>query len=278
MLKVPTLEGRFSRRIMEERLQAFLHYINSHVLHHGGTLDAITHKNFFSALGHDFLAVLHFDVAMIVLVGVLLSALAICNRKKIRQIPHGMGMALELYVRFIRDELVYPNFGGAEHGRKFVPFFCTIFLFIMLANLLGLVPLFTCATGNINTTAALALIFFFMALWSTFRGGGLIGFKHAFLPSGLPIAMRPFMFLMEVVSFGTRTFALAIRLFANMLGGHIVLYAMVSLTAIFGAIATPSLLVAVALYIFEVFVACLQAYVFTMLASIFTGMMVHPQH
>ena len=63
-----------------------------------------------------------------------------------------------------------------------------------------------------------------------------------------------------------------------MLGGHIVLYAMISLTAIFGAIALPSLLVAVGLYFFEVFVACLQAYVFTMLAAIFTGMMVHPQH
>ena len=86
------------------------------------------------------------------------------------------------------------------------------------------------------------------------------------------------MFTMEAVSLFARTFALAMRLFANMLGGHVVLYAMVSLTAIFGAVAAPSLAVAACLYLFEVFVAFLQAYVFTVLAAIFIGMMVHPQH
>jgi heat-inducible transcriptional repressor len=82
----------------------------------------------------------------------------------------------------------------------------------------------------------------------------------------------------EIMHIDSRTFALTMRLFANMLGGHVVLYAMVSLTAIFGAMAAPSLAVAICLYLFEVFVAFLQAYVFTMLSAIFIGMMVHPQH
>ena len=263
---------------MEERLLAFLEYINEDVLHHWGSLDALTHRDWFASLGHNFLAIWHYDWVMIALVTLLLALLAVFARKTVRRIPHGAGVALELYVRFIRDAMVYPNFGGPTNGRPFVPFFCTIFLFIMLANLIGLIPLFTCATGNVNVTAALSLLFLGFAVWSTLRAGGLVGMKHALLPGGLPWPMRPFMFLMETVSLCTRTFALAIRLFANMLGGHIVLYAMISLTAIFGAIALPSLLVAVGLYFFEVFVACLQAYVFTMLAAIFTGMMVHPQH
>lgn len=263
---------------MEEKLQAFLEYINEDVLHHWGSLDALTHRDWLESLGHNFFAIWHYDAVMIVLVAVLLGLLALLGRKAVRRIPHGLGVALELYVRFIRDGMVYPNFGGAENGRPFVPFFCSVFLFVMVANLIGLIPLFTCATGNVNVTAALALTFLGFAVWSTLRGGGFPGLKHALLPGGLPMPMRPFMFFMETVSLCTRTFALAIRLFANMLGGHIVLYAMISLTAIFGAVAVPSLLVAVGLYFFEVFVACLQAYVFTMLAAIFTGMMVHPQH
>ncbi len=247
-----------------DKLEAFLKYVDHHVMHHWGSWS--------------FLGVWHFDAVMMGLLTLILCTIAIVNRKKISQVPHGFAMALELYVKFIRDEMVYPNFGGAAHGRKFVPFFCSIFLFIMVANLLGLFPLFSTVTGNVNVTAAIALIFFFTALFATARAGGVIAFKHAFLPAGLPLAMRPFIFFMEIVSFCTRTFALAMRLFANMLGGHIVLYAMVGMTAIFGMIATPSILIALALYFFETFVACLQAYVFTMLAAIFMGMMVHPQH
>ena len=265
-------------RHMEAKLAAFLEYVNHHVLNHSGALDAITHRDWLQTLGHDILTVFHFDSFMIVLVTALLLILAVTCRKSVGRIPKKAGILLETYVLFIRDAVVYPNFGGAEYGRKFVPFFCTIFLFILLLNLTGLVPLFTCASGNVNVTAALALIYLSVALFSVFRMGGMKGFVHALLPSGLPGPMKPFMFLMEIVSLCARTFALTMRLFANMLGGHVVLYAMVSLTAIFGAVASPSLAVAICLYLFETFVACLQAYVFTVLSAIFIGMMVHPQH
>lgn len=263
---------------MEEKLSAFLNYVEHHVMHHWGALDAVTHKNWLSALGHDVLAVFHFDATMLALVTALLCLVAWVGRKRIGRVPSGFGVMLERYLLFIRDEVVYPNFGGAEHGRRFVPFFCSIFLFILLANLLGLVPLFTCATGNVSVTAGFATIFLGFALFATLRQGGGRALVHALLPSGLPGSMRPIMFTMEAVSLFARTFALAMRLFANMLGGHVVLYAMVSLTAIFGAVAAPSLAVAACLYLFEVFVAFLQAYVFTVLAAIFIGMMVHPQH
>lgn len=266
---------------MQEKLNAFLEYVDHHVMHHGGSLDALAHKTWLedlTILGHDLLAVFHFDEFMVVLVALLLIALAWKGRKAIGRIPCGFGVLIEKYLLFIRDDIVYPNFGGAEHGRRFVPFFCSIFLFIMLSNLLGLVPLFTCSTGNLNVTGALATTFLGMALWGTLRQGGAHALIHALLPSGLPGPMRPIMFLMEVISLFSRTFALMMRLFANMLGGHVVLYAMVSLTAIFGAMAAPSLAVAVCLYLFEVFVALLQAYVFTTLSAIFIGMMVHPQH
>ena len=177
-----------------------------------------------------------------------------------------------------RNWLSSANFGGAAYGRRYVPFFCSIFLFILLANLLGLIPLFTTATGNVSVTAGLATIFLGMAIFATLRQGGGRALVHALLPGGLPGPMKPMMFLMEVVSLLARTFALTMRLFANMLGGHVVLYAMISLTAILGAAALPSLAVAICIYLFEVFVACLQAYVFTVLSAIFIGMMVHPQH
>ncbi|MEG1552436.1 MAG: F0F1 ATP synthase subunit A [Kiritimatiellia bacterium] len=262
---------------MQEKLEAFLEFVQKDVLHHWGTLDAITHKNWLSDLGHDTLAIFHFDATMLIVLTLLLCILAFVGRRQIGQLPRGFGIVLEKYVLFIRDEMVYPNFGG-KAGKKYVPYFCTTFIFILMANLLGLIPVFTCATGNINVTAALALIFLSVALTVTVRAGGVKGFISAFVPGGLPKAMRPLMFVMEIVSLLTRTFALTIRLFANMMGGHIVLYSMISLTAIVGAVATPSILIAVCLYFLEVFVAFLQAYVFTMLATIFTGMMVHPEH
>lgn len=266
---------------MQEKLNAFLEYVDHHVMHHGGSLDALTHKTFLEdleILGHDILAIFHFDETMVVLVALLLGTLAWFGRKTIGRIPKGLGTLLEKYVLFIRDDIVYPNFGGAAYGRGFVPFFCSIFLFILLSNVLGLIPLFTCSTGNVNITMALATIFLGVSLWGTLRQGGAHALVHALLPAGLPGPMKPVMFIMEVISLFSRTFALTMRLFANMLGGHVVLYAMVSLTAIFGAIAAPSLAVAICLYLFEVFVAFLQAYVFTMLSAIFIGMMVHPQH
>lgn len=266
---------------MEEKLQAFLDYVDHHVLHHWGHLDALSHKSLLEdmgIIGKDILAILHFDASMLVLTALLMCLICWLARKRIGRIPTGFGVLMERYLIFIRDGIVYPNFGGEKHGRAFVPFFCSIFLFILISNVLGLIPLFTCSTGNVSVTTGLSTIFLGFAVWGTLRQGGGRALVHALLPSGLPGPMCPIMFLLEIVSLLARTFALSMRLFANMLGGHVVLYAMLSLTAILGAAALPSLAIAIALYLFETFVACLQAYVFTTLSAIFIGMMVHPQH
>ncbi len=263
---------------MQERLEAFRMYVEHHVLHHWGTMDAVTHSDWLSSLGHNALAIFHFDAVMVFVVVAVLALLGVCARRSIGRVPRGLGLLMEKFVIFIRDEMVEPNFGGKGQGRGFIPFFCTLFLFILVANLLGLIPLFSCATGNINVTGALAVIFFALALGATVRHGGARGLFQAFMPKGLPGPLGPIMFVMEIVSFFTRTGALMIRLFANMMGGHIMLYIMAAMTAIVGLYAAPTVLVASCLYFFELFVACLQAYVFTMLAAVFIGMMVHPQH
>ncbi len=264
---------------MQERLAEFQAYVNHHVLHHWGTPDASTHADWLSSLGQQGLAIFHFDAIMLIIIALLLCAMAFWARKRIGRIPSGFGLLMEKFLIFIRDEMVEPNFGGHKGaGRKFIPFFCTLFVFILLANLLGLIPIFSCATGNVNVTGALSLIFFAVALGATVRAGGAKGLFKAFMPAGLPGPMKPIMFVMEIISFFSRTIALMIRLFANMMGGHIMLYMFAAMTAIVGWYACPTVLVATLLYFFELFVACLQAYVFTMLAAVFIGMMVHPQH
>jgi F-type H+-transporting ATPase subunit a len=184
---------------------------------------------------------------------------------------------LEAYVLFIRNHIVYENFGEKE-GRRFVSFFCTLFIFILTANLLGLIPLFSTATGNVNVTAALAAIFMVLSLGTVVKLHGVRGLKAAFVPAGLPRALLGPMAAMEVVSFISRVFALCIRLFANMMAGHMVIYSMTGMVVMFGWVAFPALLMAAAMYLFELFMAFLQAYVFTLLSAIFMNMMINPEH
>lgn len=250
-------------------------FIDHHVMNHSGSPEAWN----LPFLHIDFLEWFHYDSVVLFVVAALLVALAFWVRSNMRPggVPRGVAALAERYVIYIRDEIVYANF-GVEKGRAFVPFFCTTFLFLLTANLLGLVPLFTTVTGNLGVTAAFALIFFGTSLFSVLRFGGLHGLKAAFLPSGLPLALRPVMLFIEALSFCTRAFALAMRLFANMMGGHIVLYSILGLSLIMGWQASPSFLLGLGLYLFEVFVGVFQAYVFTLLSAIFMGMMVNPQH
>jgi len=220
-----------------------------------------------------------YDSIMLGVVLLLLLAVGVAVRRSYGRgpIPRGFTSVIEAYVLFVRNNIVYENFGEKE-GKRFVSFFCTLFIFILISNLLGLFPLFSTATGNINVTAALALIFMVLSLGAVLQRRGFHGLKAAFVPGGIPGALTGPMFVMEVISFFSRVFALCIRLFANMLAGHMVIYSMVGLMAVFGWVACPALLMAVAMYFFEVFVAFLQAYIFTLLSAIFMNMMVNPEH
>jgi F-type H+-transporting ATPase subunit a len=167
---------------------------------------------------------------------------------------------------------------GKEVGQRFLSFFCTLFIFILCGNLLGLVPLFSAVTGNVSVTAGLATIFLGVCLYAAIRLRGVKGLLLAFVPHGLPGWLLPMMVVLEIISFFSRIFALTIRLFCNMLAGHIVIYSLLGMTIIYGWVGAPAVGVAVVMYFFELFVAFLQAYIFTLLSAIFINIMVNPEH
>jgi F-type H+-transporting ATPase subunit a len=186
-------------------------------------------------------------------------------------------------VLYMRNEVILPNVG--HHGDGFVPFLLTIFFFILAANLLGLFPYMSTATGNISVTATLAIITFITIEVAGMRalGAGYIN-TIIFWPKDMPIAMRVPMSLVlspvELIGKITKPVALAIRLFANMTAGHIVVLALVGLIFTFGSwVVTPApLAMAVAIMFLELMVAFLQAFIFTLLASVFIGLVRESHH
>jgi len=208
---------------------------------------------------------------------------AIMLAQKTSMIPKGAFRFLfeELY-HFIRDEMVYPTM-GKDHGRRLLPFFLTIFSFILTLNLLGMVPIPViggAATSNLGFTLSLAAAVLALSI-----GGGLIlngpmGFVKSFVPSGLPFVLIPVIFALEVFGFFIKHTVLAVRLFANMIAGHMVVGAFIGLIFLFHSIWMAGVSIPLALFIsfIELLVAFLQAYVFTLLAVLFVGSTVHPDH
>ena len=210
-------------------------------------------------------------VASLVLVIVAVLAARIQKRGAGR-----LSHAAEMVVLFVRDELAIPNIG--HDGAQYVPYLLSTFLFILFCNLLGLVPFGAATTGNISVTAALALMSFFMMQMSGIREYGVVGhFKHL-VPAGVPVWMMPIMIPVELIGMVAKPFALCIRLFANMMGGHVVILSLLGLIFIMGSWFVVPISVSFVLFIniLELLVAFIQAYIFTMLTSLFIGMSVHP--
>jgi F-type H+-transporting ATPase subunit a len=191
------------------------------------------------------------------------------------------------WVLFIRDEMVMPLL-GEEKGKALLPYFLFVFFFIAFMNLLGLVPGGATATASIFVTAALALTTFGLMIGGGMMEQGPAAFWKNLIPHGLPGFLVPLMFVIEVVGLLVKPFALMIRLFANLTGGHLVVYSFMGLIFYFAivkqagdaswAIATPWVGLAVFIMIIESFVALLQAYIFTYLSILFVGMCLHPEH
>lgn len=182
---------------------------------------------------------------------------------------------IESLTVFVRDEIVLPNMG--EEGRPFLPYFLSIFFFVLFMNLLGMVPGSSTATGNISVTASLALCTLFMINVAGVRAHGVGGYVKSLVPHGMPVWLLPLMYPIELLGLLTKTFALSIRLFANMIAGHIVILAFLALIFLFGKLWVAPLSVTAALGIsfLELFVAFLQAYIFTLLSAIFVGSAIH---
>lgn len=196
-------------------------------------------------------------------------------------IPTGIGRVLEPLVLYVRDEIARPNI-GEKHYRKFMGFLLTVFFFIWVLNLLGLTPLGFNVTGQIAVTVCLALFTFFIVQFS----GNKDYWKHIFWMPGVPVPMKIILAPIEVLGMLTKPFSLLIRLYANMTAGHFVVMSlialMITLKAQFGAFGSTgiSMLLALFISVIEILVAFLQAFIFTMLSSLFIGMAVeeHDHH
>lgn len=196
---------------------------------------------------------------------------------------------------WIRDEMVYAVM-GKEEGRAFVPLFLFTFFFITFQNVIGLVPssghhfpaaIYT-ATGTPYVTGALAAVTLLLMLGLGIKKNGVFGFFKGLVPHGLPLPLIPIMFLIEIISLLVKPFALTIRLFANMLAGHLVIASAIALVFLFakmqgGAITSyltvlPCVGMAIFIYIIEAFVTLLQAYIFTFLSINFVYQSIHQDH
>lgn len=173
---------------------------------------------------------------------------------------------------------------AGPEGMRFFPFVFSLFTFILFCNMFGMVPYFFTVTSHIFVTATLALLVFFTVIGFGFYKNG-IGFLKLFVPSGVPAPLLPMIIAIEVISFLSRPISLSVRLFANMLAGHITLKVfagfVVSLSA-FGFVgvvgAVLPLLLTIALTALEILVAFLQAYVFAILTCMYLNDALHPSH
>jgi F-type H+-transporting ATPase subunit a len=219
-------------------------------------------------------------IALTLLVWILTSA---AKRYKtgqgINSAPKGMQNAIEPVVTFIRDEVAKPNIG--HQYKKYMPFLLTVFFFILINNIFGLIPGSANVTGNIAFTAVLGVISFIIITLS----GNKHYWGHIFNPP-VPFGIKFIMVPVEILSIFTKPFALIIRLFANMLAGHILIICLISLIFIFGSLgkaigwgfAPVSIAFSVFIFMIEVLVAFIQAFIFTNLTAVFIGQATEDHH
>ena len=233
---------------------------------------------------------LHFTkfMALELLGAVLLAVffIGLANHVRQKETPKGrLWNALETMLLFLRDEVARPAIGhGAD---KYLPFLWTMFFFVLICNLLGMVPWLGSPTGALATTGALALLTFGRVIMAGSKEMGVVGFWKNQVPHmDLPAALFPLkigIFFIEVLGLLIKHFVLAVRLLANMMAGHLVLAVLIAFigaawnlpSGLMGTVTIASLLGATALSLLELFVAFLQAYIFTFLSALFIGSAVH---
>ena len=268
-----------------------------------------------SIAGIDFSVTKHVLMLWIV-ASVLFLVITVTVRKFLRQdrpVPAGFMTVIEIIVEFVRDSIVEPNV-GRKWTRTWTPVLLTLGLFILTANLIGIIPIFdvvglvnhavhtpeesffaqvvhggATVTGNFNVTAALATISFFLIIIAGARAHGFVKHFRNLVPGGVPVFVYPILIPIEIMGMFVRPFALMARLAANMTGGHIAVLAIISFVFIFAqqfsavvGIAVGAFLsvpLAVGISALEAIVVVpVQAYVFTLLTAVFIGMAIHAHH
>lgn len=216
-------------------------------------------------------------VSMLFVSGLLLFMfISLANSYKKGPIPTGFGRVLEPLVIFIRDEIAIPNIGEHKY-RKYMGFLLTVFFFIWLLNLLGMTPLGINVTGNIAVTVCLALFTYVITQFSANKDY----WKHIFWMPGVPVPMKIILAPIELLGTLTKPFALLIRLFANITAGHVVIMSLIAMIFVGKNLAADlpiSLGLTLFISVIEILVAFLQAFIFTMLSSLFIGMAVQDHH
>jgi len=189
--------------------------------------------------------------------------------------PTGVQSFLEPLILFVRDDIVIEQI-GEEKADRFMPFLLTVFFFVWINNLIGLIPFFpggSNVSGNIAFTSVLAIVTFFLTILS----GSKTYWKDIFATPGVPAPVRVILIPIEIVGMFTKPFALMVRLFANITAGHIVILSLTSLVFILKTVYVSPVSVFLTLFMFmlELLVGLLQAYIFTLLSALFIGMAVH---
>jgi F-type H+-transporting ATPase subunit a len=220
-----------------------------------------------------------FSMLMSVIILFLLFSAVARSYNKNKMAPKGLAGFLEPLVLFVRDDIAIPNIGKKNYA-KYMPYLLTIFFFIWINNLIGLIPFFPFSsnlTGNIYFTFVMAMITFIITTLSANK----YYWAHIFKPP-VPVALYPIMWPVEIIGMFTKPFALMIRLFANIAAGHIIILSLIALIYIFKtpAIAPVSGIFVLFMSVLEMLVAALQAYVFTLLSALFIGQAVeeHDHH
>ena len=229
---------------------------------------------------------------LLIIVGVVMIAGFMLVAMRARTgVPGGFTSLVEVGLVWVRDEIVYPWL-GEERGRKYLYFFWTLFFFILVNNVLGLLPwpanpYGKTATGNISVTMALATVTFLMVQVSGMKQHGLAGYWKNLIPPGIPKALVPLLALVEFIGLFTKPFALTVRLFANMTAGHAIVAVLVvglwgitnfSNPAIGGLTTISAFAFILFIMLFETLVALIQAYIFTTLTAIFISLAVAEEH
>ena len=263
--KVVESSGKFYKldhgKIYETNSEGYISYNDSGKITNAMPLDLSITKSVFS----------------IFLVSLLMFFLFTSLAKSYKEnnlIAKGAGRFFEPIVILIRDEIAIPSIGEEKH-KRYMAFLLTVFFFIWFLNLLGLSPLGVNVTGNIAVTFGLALITFLI----TNLTANKTYWKHIFWMPGVPVWLKPLLAPIELLGVFIKPFSLMIRLYANILAGHIVLYSLIGLIFIFKNLVGSSLSLVLVFFIsmIEILVALLQAYIFTLLSALYFGFAVQEE-
>ncbi len=221
------------------------------------------------------------NVASMILSALLLLFLLVKSSrgyKRKKATPKGLQSFLEPIILFVREDIIKSNIGPKHE--KYTMFLLTVFFFILINNLLGLTPGAANVTGNISVTFVLSMFTFVVITFSANKGY----WKHLIKPPGTPVALLPIMIPIEIFGVFTKPFALMIRLFANITAGHIIIFSLISLIFVASnngenivagwSVAPISVLFVLFIFLIEILVAFLQAYIFTLLSAVFIGLAV----